>query len=159
MCKDPDKLGRAHRIMKFISFICFGIFGIMGGGFYTDYMVNERKCDVETNNRETPDCYPTHFFGVGWLMMASAVPFFGIFGECHYKVTLIGAFFSFIAGCFGLYFVIMVFVDREPFNIFNDQEPREKLGHGCVLIGEGLRSTFELIAMYLEGYKHKAMHA
>lgn len=48
--------------------------------------------------------------------MAFGVPLFAILGYCRKKVTIFGAIVAFIAGSFGVYFVVMVFVDDEPFN-------------------------------------------
>ena len=51
--------------------------------------------------------------------MAACVPFFGLIGECKPRITIIGAIIAFIAASFGLYFVIAVLVDNEPYNVTN----------------------------------------
>lgn len=112
---------RCHEILKLVSYLGFGIFGLTGGAFYADYMAHkDHDCsDPDTDATMTPDCYSQHFFGAGWLIMAACVPFFGIFGECKPKITIIGTCIAFIAASFGLYYVIMVLVDDQPYNIFN----------------------------------------
>ena len=49
--------------------------------------------------------------------MAFGVPLFAILGYWRKKVTIIGAVIAFIAGSFGIYFVVMVFVDNQPYNV------------------------------------------
>lgn len=51
--------------------------------------------------------------------MAACVPFFGLIGECKPRITIIGAIIAFIAASFGLYFVIAVLADNEPYNVTN----------------------------------------
>ena len=152
MCKNtpPKKL---HNVFKLISFICFGVFGVIGACFYIDYMAHEQYDCSDTdslfNRTTTPDCYSHHFFGFGWITMAIGVPVFAVIGYCRRKVTIIGAVIAFIAGSFGIYFVVMVFVDDDPYSFQNAQEPRYQLGHGFVLIGEGIRSGCELLGMFI----------
>ncbi len=114
MCSGKNK--KCHNILKFVSYLGFGLFGLTGGAFYTDYMVNQNHDCTDPANTfdktQTPDCYSQHFFGTGWLILATCVPFFGIFGECKPKITIIGAVLAFIAACFGLYYVVMVLVDN-----------------------------------------------
>ena len=82
--------------------------------------------------------------------MAACVPFFGLLGECKPKITIIGAIIAFIAASFGLYFVIAVLADNEPYNVTNSQKPRSHMGHGCIILAEGLRNGFELLAVFSE---------
>lgn len=124
MCKDHKKVNRTIQIFKLVAYLGFGLFGVTGAGFYIDYISEESgRCHEERsdfNERVAPDCYSHHFFGVGWLMMAAVVPFFGIFGECKPKITIYGAILSFLAGIFGFYFVIMIFVDEMPYDFKTD---------------------------------------
>ena len=123
MCKDTSPK-RLHHIFNLIGFILFGVFCLLGGAFYLDYLTHQRfNCgdkDSTFNKTTTPDCYSHHFFGVGWLTMAAGVPIFAIWSEYKKKCAIYGVVPAFIAGVFGLYFVIMVFVDDEPFNFQKD---------------------------------------
>lgn len=56
--------------------------------------------------------------------MAGVVPFFAIIGECKPKIAIVGAILAFLAGVFGFYFVIMIFVDDRPFDFKKDREPK-----------------------------------
>lgn len=151
MCKKV----KCSQALKFVSYLGFGLFGLTGGAFYTDYIVNKKYNCEDYNKIYTPDCYSQHFFGVAWLLMAACVPFFGLIGECKPKITIIGAIIAFLAGIFGLYFVIAVLIDNEPYNVTNSQKPRYHLGHGCIVLAEGLRNGFELLALFAEGNKEK----
>lgn len=57
--------------------------------------------------------------------MAAVVPFFGLFGECKPKMTIYGAILAFLAGIFGFYYVVMVFVDDRPYDFRKDSEPKQ----------------------------------